>query len=151
MRNVLDENCRESTTRVLCSITSSRKSCRFWDNIEKYGGAVWGHKWRNNMAHTRCMLDKQGYTRARAHTHTHTHRYVILIAFPRQKWFANTPHCYIVHSLSVLFSYKIVRDVNLFSDHPHACVSTVYYFCSNSECTCFVPVRSLSLLTNAFQ
>ena len=56
------------------------------------------------MAHTRYMLDKQGYMHARActrpctHTHTHahnahacmhprahTHKCVILIAFPRQQ------------------------------------------------------------------
>jgi hypothetical protein len=45
------------------------------------------HKWRHNIAHTRCMLNKQGYmhahTRVRAHArkrariHTHTHEYVI--------------------------------------------------------------------------
>ena len=49
------------------------------------------------MAHTSCMLNKQGYMReyacthpraqahasARAHTHTHTHKCVIFIAFPR--------------------------------------------------------------------
>jgi hypothetical protein len=65
-----------------------------------------GHKSRHNMAHTRCMLDKQGYTQARActsslirpatrtharkhsyaltHTLTHTDKCVILFAFSRQ-------------------------------------------------------------------
>ena len=49
-----------------------RKSCRLWDNVEKY------------MAHRSCMLDKQSYThvractrpsarRARARTHANTH------------------------------------------------------------------------------
>ena len=41
------------------------------------------------MAHTRCMLDKQGkmrtLSRPGARTHTHT-KYVILIAFPLQQW-----------------------------------------------------------------
>ena len=50
-----------------------------------------GHKLRHNMAHTRCMLDKQSYTRVRTyapghtlactHAHTHTH---VFIAFPRK-------------------------------------------------------------------
>jgi hypothetical protein len=47
------------------------------------------------MAHKRCMLDKQGYTRAlaftlplaqaRARVHTQSEKYVILIAFPWQE------------------------------------------------------------------
>ena len=59
------------------------------------------------------MLDKQGYTRARArmhkptrqgtHTHAHTDKYVILIAFPRQKSFVNAPHCYVIYTLPVFF------------------------------------------------
>ena len=50
------------------------------------------------MAHTRCMLDKQGYTQARActrprsrapsHTHAHAHTgdYGILLVLPREDW-----------------------------------------------------------------
>jgi hypothetical protein len=54
-----------------------------------------GHKWKQNMAHTRCMLGKQGYTRAPIHTptsmgththactharaHKHTEKYVIFL------------------------------------------------------------------------
>jgi len=26
-------------TRILCSVTFSRESCRLWDNLEKYGTA----------------------------------------------------------------------------------------------------------------
>jgi hypothetical protein len=46
-----------------------------------------GHKWRHNMANTRCMLGKQGYTLARACScpRTHTDKYLILIAFTRQQ------------------------------------------------------------------
>jgi hypothetical protein len=32
-----------------------------------------GNKWRHNMAHTRCMLDKQGYTHAHADAFGHPH------------------------------------------------------------------------------
>ena len=57
------------------------------------------YKWRHSMAHTRCMLNKQGYTdasectRPRSWAPTRTragmrvHKYVILIAFAWQKWF----------------------------------------------------------------
>ena len=57
------------------------------------------------------MLDKQGYMHARACTRprvranasarTHTHEYVIVIAFPRQQWFANAPQCYLIRPLPV--------------------------------------------------
>lgn len=36
------------------------------------------HKWQYYNAHTRWILDKQGYTRAR--------KYIILITFPQQQW-----------------------------------------------------------------
>jgi len=43
-------------THILCSVTFfSRKSCRLWDNVEKYGGA--GQPTDDNMAHAHCMLD----------------------------------------------------------------------------------------------
>ena len=50
-------------------------------NVEKCGGAR--EATNGNMAHARCMLNKQGYTRLG----THTHRYIILIAFAQQQWF----------------------------------------------------------------
>jgi hypothetical protein len=60
-----------------------------------------GHKWRHNMAHTRCVMDLQGYMnlyagtlpRACVPTCTHapacTHRPIsnTRIAFPRKQWF----------------------------------------------------------------
>ena len=42
-----------------------------------------------NKAHVLCMLDNYGYMC------THS-KHVILIAFPRQQWFANAPRCYVV-------------------------------------------------------
>ena len=29
----------KTKTHILCSVTCFRKSCRLWDNVEKYGGA----------------------------------------------------------------------------------------------------------------
>jgi hypothetical protein len=72
MVNVLDKSCRENQNTHLCSITFSRKSWRLLYNVEKCGGAR-GHRWRHNMAHTRCMMDKQGYTRMHTLTHPRTH------------------------------------------------------------------------------
>ena len=44
-------------THILCSVIPlprPRKSCRLWDNAEKYATD-------GNMAHARCMIEKQGY------------------------------------------------------------------------------------------
>ena len=47
------------------------------------------------------------HTHALTHTHVHararTHKYIILIAFPQQQWLANTPQCYVIRTLPVLF------------------------------------------------
>ena len=45
---------------------------------------------------------------------THS-EYTIIIAFPRQQWFANELHCYVVRTLPVLFKYlpnRKSREVN---------------------------------------
>jgi hypothetical protein len=71
------------------------------------------------MAPTRCMLDKQSYTHSctRSHTqaptctHARTHaraftqtdKYVLLVAFPRNNYYASTRQCYAVRTLPVLF------------------------------------------------
>ena len=45
----------EIKIRILCSVTDFRKSCRLWDNVEKYGRAR--QVTDGNMAHAHCMLD----------------------------------------------------------------------------------------------
>jgi hypothetical protein len=55
---------------------SSRKSCRLWENVKKYGGA---REVADNIAPVRDILDKYAYTPALLqphppnHTKTHTH------------------------------------------------------------------------------
>jgi len=39
----------EVKTHILCSITFSRKSCRLWDNVDKFCRA--GQATDDNMAH----------------------------------------------------------------------------------------------------
>jgi hypothetical protein len=60
MRNASYEVVQKIKTHVLCSITFFRKSCRLWDNVEKYGRTreVTGE---NITAHALCMLENQGY------------------------------------------------------------------------------------------
>jgi hypothetical protein len=51
-------------TQSLCSITCFRKSCRLWNNVEKYGRSR--QATQDNMTHAHCMLDTYRYK--------HTHR-----------------------------------------------------------------------------
>jgi hypothetical protein len=45
-------------THILCSVTLFRKSCRLWDNVEKYGTArQTGHRWQYYPAHALCVPD----------------------------------------------------------------------------------------------
>ena len=54
-------------THILCSVTFFRKSCRLWDNVEKYSGAREvtddNRKWSLRLA---CWISK--VTRAPTHT-----------------------------------------------------------------------------------
>jgi hypothetical protein len=79
MRNVSDKSCRENqNTHFVFNNFFFRKSCRLWDNVQKYGTArqaTYGNiTWRMRFA---CWITKA--------TDTHS-EYVILIAFPRQQW-----------------------------------------------------------------
>ena len=80
MRNISDRNCGQNRkTRFLFNKSFTRKSCRLWDNVEKYGrtGQATDDSiiWRMRFA---CWITKA--------TNTHL-EYVILIAFPLQRWF----------------------------------------------------------------
>jgi hypothetical protein len=58
--------------------------------------------WRMRIA---CWITKAKHTHRRTHTHTHTHsEYVILIAFPRQKWLRARISVSCFSTLPVLFS-----------------------------------------------
>jgi len=57
MRNFYDKNCRENqNTHFVFNNFFPRKSCRLWDNVEKYCRA--GQATDDNMAHAHC----KGYT-----------------------------------------------------------------------------------------
>jgi len=70
-------------TNIWCSVSFfSRKSCRLWDNVEKYYRA--GQATDDNITGRMCFaccIPKA--------TDTHS-RYVILVAFPRQKMVSRT-------------------------------------------------------------
>jgi len=45
----------KSKTHILCSISSLRKSCHLWDEVEKYCRN--GQATDDNLAHARCRVD----------------------------------------------------------------------------------------------
>jgi len=57
IKNVSPKFVEKIKTHILCSILSSRKSCRLCVNVGKYGTA--GQATDDNVAHAHCML----YTR----------------------------------------------------------------------------------------
>jgi len=60
MRNVSDKVCRENqNTHFVFSKFLFRKSCRLWDNEEKYCTA--GQATDGRVAHAHCMQDTSGY------------------------------------------------------------------------------------------
>jgi hypothetical protein len=64
-------------THILYSVTFSLKSCRSWDNVEKYRRT--GQTTDDSTAHAHYMLDTKGYK------HTLS-EYVIPITFLSQQW-----------------------------------------------------------------
>jgi hypothetical protein len=78
MRDVLPKSCRENQNRLFLFSIFLRKSCRLWDNVEKYCGARQATYdsiiWRMRFT---CWITKA--------TDTHSEP-IILIAFPRQQW-----------------------------------------------------------------
>jgi hypothetical protein len=62
------QSCRENQCSITFFFLSKIVSFVRWRR--KMWWSQRGHKWRHNMTHTCCMLDKQGCTHARAHTQT---------------------------------------------------------------------------------
>jgi hypothetical protein len=94
--------CRENQNTHLYSITFLRKSCRLWDNMEKYGIA------RQYIQHIciACWITKA--------TDTHS-EYVILTAFPWQQWLRERASvlCLYEHCLSCFSSWSYWGSVNI--------------------------------------
>jgi hypothetical protein len=88
MRNVSDKSYRENQNTHFMFNKFSRKSCRLWDNVEKYGTA----RQATDDNIIRRMRFACWITKA---TDTHS-EYVTLIAFPRQEWLRERVSIYII-------------------------------------------------------
>jgi len=78
MKNLQTKVAEKTKTHILCSVTLFRKSCRLWDNVEKYC-VTWQATDDNiiRRTHFACWITKA--------TNTHS-EYVILTSFPLQQW-----------------------------------------------------------------
>jgi hypothetical protein len=120
MTNVLHNSCRENQNRHFMSRNFFPTIvCHLSDNVKKCGGTR-GHKWRDSMVIMLCLLDKEGYTHARTHAPTQTYTYCYSTAR-----FANVPHCYVIHTLSVLlYCLLCISFVHSFREY------VIFYFFS---------------------
>ena len=55
LRNVLDKSCRENQNTRFMFNNIFRKSCRLWDNVERFGGAEQAQK-KNTVRYGECAL-----------------------------------------------------------------------------------------------
>ena len=82
MRNVSDKSFRENqNTHFVFNGFFPRKSCRSWNNVEKYCRA--GHATDDSMAHAHFMLDTQGYKHTLKICNTHCFSTTTLVARTR--------------------------------------------------------------------
>ena len=107
-------------TRILCLITFSWKSCRLWDNVEKYSrprqatdGSV------IQRMHFTCWITKA--------TDTHS-EYVIPIAFPRQQW---------LYERVSMLRYTSTACLVLFSDRQCTMTRPPLHFCAYPSGSCW--------------
>jgi hypothetical protein len=109
-----------------------RKSCRLWDNVEKYCGV--GQATDDNVAHDHCMLDTQGYKSA-----LRICSYVLL--FLCNNGYMNAPQCYVIRKLRVLLNPRVL---NLLIK-PSRIKSLIRALCYGRRCSSGQFYRTLKL------
>jgi len=81
-------------TNILWSMTVFKKSCRLWDNVEKYCTAGACHIWQYGA----CALHA-GYLKLQTQTNFVLHLFI----FHCNNGCTYAPHCYVIRTVSVLF------------------------------------------------
>jgi hypothetical protein len=127
MRNILVIFLEKIRTHVLYSITFLRKSCRLWDNVEKYGTA--GQTTDDNIIRRMrfaCWINKA--------TATHS-EYVIFVAFPRRQCLRDPPEYYVCTYIACLLVHNFCW--NRFSpwqifNHLYWCYLQKFLHCSST-------------------
>ena len=102
----------KSRIYIVCTITCFWKSCRLWDNVEKYGRT--GQATDDNIILRMCFVC--WITKA---TNTHS-EYVVPIAFPLQQWFHERAPLLRYTYIVCPFLFLCVIFLSVFLLCPHA-------------------------------
>jgi hypothetical protein len=122
-------------THILYLITFFFKSCRLWDNVEKYGGSrgattdvtIW-------CIRDACCISKATCTHALAHVRTHTHKCVIFVAFHGN----NALRTYLIVTLYVPFLHMGWNCIYVILQKEHqiyCIISRVFSYCHRCPIT----------------
>jgi len=111
MRNISDETSAENRKIYFIVCNFCRKSCRLWDNVEKYRGTR--QATQDNMT---CPL-RAGFLRLQ--THTHNIKYLLFVHC--NNGCTNAPQCYVIRTLPVLYPFLFF----LFIIHSFSSLSDV--------------------------
>jgi len=126
MRNISNKSRENQNTHLVFSNFFSRKSCRLWDNMEKY--CKTGQATDDNMVHAHCML----YTYVYKYTLRICNTYCFFFVF--QQWLdecASILRCAYVHCLSCFHLMKRIL--------PFHCPHSLYGLDCMEMCIyCFV-------------
>jgi hypothetical protein len=124
-------------THILCSVTVFRKSCRLWDNVEKYCKA--GQATVDNI--TRRMRFACWITKA---THTHS-EYVIFIAFPWQQWLHGHASMLRYTYTACLLNYCDIHFISFYEVCYTFSQASFIYFILNALRLLFIYANCLAL------
>jgi hypothetical protein len=121
MRIFSNKSCRENQNVRFTFGDFFPKIVPVMSSCQKMWWSQRGYKWRYNMAHTRCMLDKQDNTHARTCTRPSARASTLkrLDRYTRRQlsnayWFSTATmtreptQCYVIRTLPVLFIFCVV-------------------------------------------
>jgi hypothetical protein len=117
MRNVSDKSCRENqnTHIMFNTFFFSLKSCRLWDNVEKFDRTRQATV--DNMTHARCMLDNEGYQ--------HTLRMCNTYCFSSATVVTRTGPSFMIHkdlgipTVQEVIHARIIKHRTKLASHPN--------------------------------
>jgi hypothetical protein len=108
MRNSSDKCVEKIKTHILCSMKFFRKSCRLWDNVEKYG--------RARQATDDNIIGRMCFACCITKAKTHTKNMYYLLLFHGNNGYANAPQWYAIRKLPPLLDltpFGWLRSISL--------------------------------------
>ena len=119
LRNISDKSCRENQNTHFVLSNVFLKSCRVWNNVEKYCRVGQVTIWRMRIA---CWIPKA--------TNTHTHAVQYSLPFHVNNGCTNAPQFYVIRTLPVSFiGFNLPAFVSIRPDGPQLySTSEIKYF-----------------------